>query len=169
VAIRRVGDLEIDEDPAFERRSQRAERIGTWLMVAVLVAAALGLLGSGPLSHATARAGDTTLHYQRFSRYESSEALVLHLPRPVPPAREVRVWVDRAYLEGSRLETVLPPPVRVEAAADRLVFVLAVAEPGGPLTVRFNLQPERVGVVHGRIGVEGPTGPALAFRQLVFP
>jgi hypothetical protein len=169
VAIRRVRDLEIDEDLAFERRSHRVERIGTWVMVGVLAAAGLGLLGSGPLSLATARAGDTTLDYQRFSRYESSEALVLRVPPAVPPAREVRVWVDRTYLEGSRLETVLPPPVRVEAAADRLVFVLAVADPAGPLTVRFTLQPERLGVVRGRIGVDAPAGPALTFRQLVFP
>jgi hypothetical protein len=169
VAIRRVRDLEIDQDLAFERRSQRVERIGTWIMVGILVAAALGVLGSGPLSHASVRAGEASLDYQRFSRYQSSETLTLHVPPAATPTPEVRVWVDRAYLEGSRLESVLPLPVRVEGAADRLVFVLAVAEPGRPLTVRFALQPERLGPVRGAIGVEGAGGPALTFRQVVFP
>ncbi|HEU4371666.1 MAG TPA: hypothetical protein VFV05_25880 [Methylomirabilota bacterium] len=162
--------LEIDEDPVFERRSQRAERIGTWLMVAFLVAATLGLLGSGPLSDATVQTEGLAVAFQRLSRYQSSEALTFRLDATATRAPEVRVWVDREYLEGARIEAVLPAPVRVEGAADRVIFVFAVAEPGRPLAVTLNLQPERLGAVRGRAGLEEPaTAAALEFRQFVFP
>lgn len=165
----RAGGLQIDEDPVFERRSGRVERIGTWLMVAVVVAAGLGLLGSGPLSGATTRAHGVVLDYQRLARYESSQTLRLRLEAAAVRSPEVRVWLDRDYLEGVRLEVVLPPPIRVEAAPDRLIFVFAVAEPGRPLTVTLDLQPERLGRVRGRAGLEDRAAAAVTFQQFVFP
>jgi hypothetical protein len=170
VAIRRVRDLEIDEDLAFERRSLPVERVGIGIMVAVVLAATLGLLGSGPLSHATARGDGLAIEFQRFSRYQSSETLTLRLDESATRAPEVRVWVDRGYLDHSRLETVLPPPVRVEAASDRVVLVFAIAELERPLAISLNLQPERIGPVRGRAGLEDrTTAGAVEFRQFVFP
>lgn len=169
VAIQRVDDLEIDQDLAFERRSRVVESIGIWVMVAVVVAAALGLLGSGPLSAATARTQGFALDFQRISRYQSSETLRLHLDPAVTRAPEVRVWFDRAYLENIQLERVVPTPVRAESAPGRVIFVVAVAEPGHPMTLTFNLQPARVGMLRGRAGLEGAAPGGVAFRQLVVP
>jgi hypothetical protein len=170
VAIRRVRDLDIDEDLAFERRSLIVERIGTGLMVVLLVAAMLGLLGSGPLSHATVRAEGLIVDFQRFSRYESSETLRLHIDETATRDPEVRVWLDRRYLDDSRIESVLPVPVRVEGAADRVVYIFAVAEKERPLVVSLSRLPERIGPVRGRAGIEGPaTSGGVEFRQFVFP
>jgi hypothetical protein len=167
--MRRVRDLEIDQDLVFERRSLRVERIGLVFLVALLIAAGLGLLGSGPLSHATARAEGLTVDYQRFSRYQTSETLTLRLDAGATGTPEVRVWLDRPYVDGSRLESVVPPPVRAEGGLDRLILVFAVADPGRPLTVSLTLQPERIGSVQGAAGLEGPTAARVAFRKLVFP
>jgi hypothetical protein len=170
VAIQRVRDLEIDQDLVFERRSQRVERIGAAAMLGVVLAAALGLLGSGPLGHASARAGDLAVDYRRFARYQTDDTLTFRLEATATNAPHVRLWVDRAYLDGARLETVVPSPVRMEAAPDRLVFVFAVAGPERPLVVRLRLQPERIGPVHGQVGVEGPAAAAaVTFRQFVWP
>jgi hypothetical protein len=169
VAMQRVDDLEIDQDLAFERRSRAVESIGIWVMVAVVVAAALGLLGSGPLSAGTARTEGFAVDFQRISRYQSSETLSLHLDPAVTRAPEVRVWLDRAYLEGVQLERVVPTPVRAESAPGRVIFVVAVAESGQPLTLTFDLQPVRLGMLRGRAGIEGAAHGGVAFRQLVLP
>ena len=170
MAIQRVHDLEIDQDLVFERRSHRVEQVGLGLMVALVLAAALGLLGSGPLSAATARGDALAVEFHRFSRYQSSETLRVRLDGRATSAPEVRVWIDRAYLDGARLESVLPAPVRVEGAADRLVFVFAVADRERPVTIDIVRQPERIGRSLGRVGLEGPiAAEAVTFRQFVFP
>jgi hypothetical protein len=170
VAVRRSGDLEIEEDPVFERRSRRAERIGLALMVATVLAAAAGLLGSGPLSRGSVAAEALEVDFQRLSRYESSETLTLRIGATATRGPEVRVWVDRGYLDASRIEAVVPAPIRAEAGADRVVFVFAVAEPDRQLTVAFRLQPEHVGPILGQAGLEGPAARRpVAFRQFVFP
>jgi hypothetical protein len=169
VAIQRVDGLEIDQDLAFERRSRVVESIGIGVMVAVVVAAALGLLGSGWLSSATVRSDGLALDFQRISRYQSSETLELRLDPTLTRAPEVRVWLDRAYLERVQLERVVPTPVRAESAPGRVIFVVAVAEPGHPMTLTFDLQPGHVGMLRGRAGIEGAAPGGVAFRQLVLP
>jgi len=163
--------LQIEQDPAFQRRSWRVERIGTWLFVALLGAAVSGLFGSGPLSHAAATVpGVLRVEFQRFSQYQSPDNLLIHVEPGAAPGRELRLWLDRAYLAGVRLEAMVPTPIRVETAADRLTFVFALTEPGVPFTVLVALQPQHFGVMHGRLGLEpAGDGPRLAFRQIVFP
>jgi hypothetical protein len=167
----RAPGLQIEEDHAFQRRSWRVERAGTWLFIALLAAAAAGLLGSGPLSHgAAAVPGALRVEFQRFSQYQSPDTLRIHVEPGVTPGRELRLWLDRAYLEGVRLETMVPAPIRVETAADRLTFVFALSEPDVPFTVNVGLQPQRFGVTRARLGLEpADDGPRLTFRQLVYP
>ena len=83
-------------------------------------------------------------------------------------AAEIRLWVDRAYLDRVRVEAVLPPPVRVEGAPDRVVFVFAAATPRAKFRVSFDTHPEALGLLHARLGLDGEPR-AVAFRQLVYP
>ena len=122
------------------RRSWRAERIGTWALVLLLGAAASGLLGSGPLSRGVAT---------------------------VPGAMRVDFARFSRYQSA---ETMVPAPIRSEAAAGRVIFVFAVADATNAFTLGIGLQPERIGFIRGRIALER-AGPASTgtFRQLVYP
>jgi hypothetical protein len=167
VATRERG-FEIDQDEAFERRSFTVQRAG-WILMAVIVAgAAAGLLGSGPLGRATAAApGAFTIEYERLTRYQSDQTLHIYLEPAVTRDREARLWINREFLDSSKIETVVPMPLRVESEADRLYYVFQMAKPGDRLFVAFNIQAEQVGLVQGRIGVND--GREVAFRQLVYP
>jgi hypothetical protein len=166
VGVSRPRRLQLDEHIEFVEKSWRVERVATWVLVAILIAAVAGLLGSGPLSGGEASTGRLRVEYPRLSRFQSSERLVIH----AAPARagELRLWLDRAYLEGVRIETMVPPPLRAETAGDRVIFVFMVADGASPFALHVRLQPERIGVLHGRVGLDG-AGEALAFRQLVYP
>jgi hypothetical protein len=164
----RARDFEIDQDEEFERRSFTVQRAGWILMAVIVVAAAGGLLGSGPLARATAAApGAFTIEYQRLTRYQSDQTLHIHLDPAVTRGREARVWINRAFLDSSKIESVVPTPLRVEGEADRLYYVFHMAKPGDRLFVAFNIQAEQVGLVQGRIGVRD--GREVAFTQLVYP
>jgi hypothetical protein len=171
VANVRTHGLEIDEDFGYQRRAWVVQRVGWVLMVLLVLAAVVGLLGSGPLSHATAHVPQRlSVDYQRFARYETSETLTIRVPPAAMADGVVRLSINRDFLDASKVESVVPAPLRVESAAGRLVFVFAAAEPQAPLEVTLSFQPERIGRRRAVVAVESAGEPrAVTFHQLVYP
>jgi hypothetical protein len=171
VAKVRIDGLEIDQDLDFQRRSWIVQRIGWALMFLIVLAAVLGLLGPGRLSHGRADApGAMSVEYQRLSLYETPDTLTVRLEPAVTAQDTVRVALDRGFLDSAKMTSVLPPPVRVEAAAGRLVYVFAVAERGTPMTITFGFEPQVIGPRRGVVALEGaPAGGSVTFRQFVYP
>lgn len=167
--VQRVGELEISQDLAFQRRSWAVQRAGWAGMVLLLLAALLGLLGPGPLARAAAgdRAGVLWVEYHRFERYKASATLRVHLGARPWPEGKARVQVSRKYLEGLQVEQVTPQPEGVEAGADSLTYIFRVSDPNRPTAITFSLKPEQIGWHEGRVRLDG--GPALDFRQVVYP
>ena len=169
VAIVRRGGLEIDQDLDFQRRAWVAQRVGWALMALFVLAASVGLLGSGPLSHTRQTVpGVMTVEYERFARFETTETLTVRLESASTAGDIVQLSLNRDFLDSARIETVLPPPARVDSAAERLIYVFAMGEPGVPVTVRFTFQPQRIGVHQGVVRLESRDA-RLSFRQLVYP
>ena len=138
-------------------------------MSVVLVLALAGILGSGPLSRGeVSLPGLLRVEYQRFARYQAPQALTAHLEPAATRGGEVRLWVDRRYLGDSRVDTITPPPARVEAAGERLVYVFSTSRPAEPVTIVFALQAEHIGPTSGRVGIDGAEAFA-PFRQFVYP
>jgi hypothetical protein len=167
--VEQVGSLQIGQDIAFLERSWTVQRVA-WIVMALIVAAAFaGLFGAGPLSRATAGAlGDPLrLDYQRFLRFQTPTSLSVELNPTAARDGAFRVWLARDYAEAVRIQEVVPPPERVEAGSDRLIYVFLAAPAGGPAGVTFHLQPERVGPLSGRLGT--PDGPTLSFNHFVYP
>jgi hypothetical protein len=171
VAASRLTSLEIDQDLDSQRRSWRIQRLGWVLMAAFVLAATAGLLGSGPLSHRRVTVpGVMVVDYDRFARLQTDETLTVRLEPAATAAETVRLSLDRGFLDSARVQSVLPPPVRVEAAAGRLVYVFSIAEPGVPMIVTFAFEPREFGSYRGRVAVEFPTTMhRVEFRQLVYP
>ena len=74
-----------------------------------------------------------------------------------------------------KLEGVTPEPESVELAADGLLFIFPIAEPGRPSIVTFELQPERFGLLTGRAALArtaarpSGTDPQVQFSQFIYP
>jgi hypothetical protein len=137
-------------------------------MALVVLAGLLGLFGAGPLSGATAGEEEAPLfveEYERFARFMLPTTLRVRLdPRG---QEEARLWLDRGYLESVRPQTVTPEPDSVEAGPDGLIYVFKVNDPSRPTVVTFDLQPETIGRLEGRVGLEG--GERVGFEQFVYP
>ncbi|HXH81412.1 MAG TPA: hypothetical protein VNN07_00620 [Candidatus Tectomicrobia bacterium] len=171
MGVARADGPELDTDEAFQRRSWRVQRVGWAVMVVVVLAALAGLLGSGPISTATAVVpGTLRVEHQRFSRFKTPETLTVHLDSAATGTDRVLVGIDRRYLDDSRIDAITPPPARVHAAGDQLVYEFAVARPGAPIIIAFLLQPERLGLVRGRVVLHAPDGARPAtFWAFVYP
>lgn len=167
--MQRVGDLQVMQDLDYEHRSWRVERIGWVILSLILVAALLGLLGNGPLSAATAGDDGAPLQvqYGRFVRHRGPTQMEIRLQPGAVQGDEARVWVDREYLNGVDLQTVIPEPDSVEAGTDRYVYVFKLSEPGAGTGIIFDLVPIQDGIQNVRVGLDG--GPDLSFIQVVWP
>lgn len=169
--VQRVGDLEVNQDLEFQRHIWTVQRVGWVVMTLVVLAALLGLFGPGLFGRATAGNQEAPVsieEYERFLRFEKPTTLRVHLNLTAGAGGEVRVWLDREYLESVQLQQVTPQPERVEAGSDRLIYVFDVAaEPDQPTAVTFNFQPDKIGPLKGQVGLA--EGESLAFRQFVYP
>ena len=166
---KRVGSLEIGQDLDFQRKEWRAQRIGWVVMAVVALAAVLGLTGNGVLAQATAGgAGDPLrIAYSRFDRLQSPTTLEIEIAGDAVEGEQVELLVDRNYVQGLLIEKIVPEPAEVRSAADGVLYVFAVEEPGQPVTVSFDVRHTSFGAKTGHIALAD--GPALGFGQFVYP
>src|SRR5699024_5161687 len=120
--IHRVDGLKIPQNPKIQRRNWALERFGWGAIALTLLAAILGLFGSGPLSWATAgQQGDPLwITYQRFGRWQSPMSLHVHLSPQAIRNGQVQLWLSRAYLDDINVQQVIPQPQTVKAGSKRL-------------------------------------------------
>lgn len=167
--VRRVGDLEIDQDLRFQKREWVFERIAWAVMALIVLAALLGLFGRGPMSHQTAASPDgaVTVEYDRFLNHKAGTTLRVRVSGDVTVPGTFRLSINPAYLHGVQIHQIAPAPDFVEAGEDRHLFVFRAADPGRPTTIVFHLEPDGPASLHGAVSVPG--GPPAAFDQLVYP
>lgn len=162
-----VGSLEIAQDFAFQRREWIVQRVLWWVVVAILVAGVVGLLGTGPLSHAEAASGPLSLDYERFVRKRAPTQLDVRVAPEAAVEAEIALWLDADYLEKVDVERIMPEPVVMAAAPDRVIYRFVLADAEQPGRVTFHLQPAEPGAVDGRLGLVD--GDSVTFDQFVYP
>ncbi len=167
--MQQVGDLELNQDLDFQRASWTVQRIGRAIMVLVTLAALAGVFGRGPLSRATA--GDESallqIKYNRFERRHGPTQMEIQVGQGAIQGDTIRLWVDREYLQGNQVESVVPEPDSMEARPDRMIYVFKVNQPGAGTTITFNMNPQQIGPRTVRVGLDN--GQELSFRQFVYP
>jgi hypothetical protein len=166
MSLKRVGDLEIEEDMAFHRRLWFFERLGWGVILVVVIAALSGLFGSGISSSGSAATRGLEVDYDRFARYGADTTVRARFTLP-DGQRQARIGVSTAFLERMRVEKVTPQPDSVEVGADQLFYVFAIAQGGPPSSVTFHLKPQRVGRASAQVTLGGEA--SVSFDQLVYP
>ncbi len=162
-----VGLIEVDQDLDHARSLWRVQRVGWMVMFLIVIGAALGLFGHGPLADGEVRAQGLTLDYDRFARHGATSSLAAEIEPQALRGDTLTLWMTRNYLEGAELESVMPEPVRVVTRDDLVVFTFMTAERSRPTRITFNLRPSEYWSEHGSAGVDG--GGSVSFRQFIYP
>jgi hypothetical protein len=158
----------VSSNPAFERRSFAVQRVGWCGMVGVIMLAALGLFGRGPLSARSVSdaAGDVRVDFERFLRTGAQHSWRCSIGGAGSGAQ---VEVNQAYLDEMEDVQITPAPVRQHAGPATVTYEFA-ARPGA-ITVEFRARPRGAGTVHCQLIVVGgeQASRSLAFSQFVYP
>ena len=167
--MHRGSDLEISQDLNSQRRNWAVQRFAWVILAALILAAILGLFGSGPLSRGMAGRQDDPLRveYRRFWRLQSPMSLRLHFGPGAARNGQVRVWLSRSYLEAVSVQHITPQPQSVEAGPEHFTYIFTLSQPDRPTAVTFHIEPEIPGSVPGQAGLEN--GPEVSFRHFIYP
>lgn len=159
-------DLELDDDPAYQRSEWRVQRVIWAVMALVLLLVALGFTGHGVMStrHERSARGDLELEYEAFARHQAPTDLTV---RVAPGAdASVRIRLGRELVDNVDIQRIDPEPERVEAASQHYTFVLPRA-PGHGIAARFHYRPTAIGPIEIDAALDG--GSAITVTQFLYP
>lgn len=161
-------EREIGQNLPFEERWRNVSRLAWLVMGSLVLAAATGLLGRGPLARANAAApsGQWRVEYDRFLRAAYPTDLTLELQPGVTQSGRVRVELRGGFGKRVRVQGVLPPPAGSEPLADGVAYTF-VTPAGAPARITLQQDPGGMGPVPSQILVANDT--SLTISQFVFP
>ena len=161
--------LEVRENLRFQRGEWIVQRIGWAVMVALVVAALVGVFGRGPASATTALdpSGRLEVEYERFGRLESRSDLRIRIDRALFDEQEARIWIDHELIDHQQVTQITPEPQSVISGKSGYTIVLAVDPGDAQAKAVVHLIPLKPGQYSGRIGVPG--GPDVSMTQFVYP
>jgi hypothetical protein len=139
---------------------------GAWvLLLLVLVAAAAGAFGGGPLGWRRLQSADGALvvEYERCLRAYAVSPLRVRVPNAAE--KDLAVRFDRGYLDGIAMRSVVPAPLRAELADGTITFVFDV-QPPGRAVIEFELEARSAGRHVSRLGVGAAE---VELRQFALP
>lgn len=159
--------LEVHQQLTFARREWKIQRFAWACMAAVLAAALAGLFGNGPLSRATASAGDLHIEYDRFVHADAPTELKVSVVNL--SGDTALLEIDRSLVEALDMRRMQPRATRALSTAHSVIFEFALSD-AHELHVLIEADPQSAGVVSGALRIRSPAGePAIRVKQWVYP
>jgi len=161
-------ELQLSDDAAFHKRELAFRRGGVVALYVLLLAALVGLFGSGPASHASARSADGTVRvdYDRIVRANAPTELRFHVPYGRKVDGTVELWLDPAFAQSIMIEQIVPEPVRTRVVDSRLKAEIVAVAADTALDITLTYRPKSLGSTVIDAGVNGG---GVRLRQFVFP
>jgi hypothetical protein len=167
--IERIGDIQLDQELRHQEREWKIQRIGWFLMLAIVIAAVFGVFGAGPLSSTSAggEPAGLTVNYERFIRHQDETELTIELAAGQADSGQVELWIATGYLEDLAIQGIRPEPEEVRTSGKRQIYVFNVDSAETSLDVNIDFIPKAIGRLESQIGVNDSTG--ITFTQLSLP
>ena len=167
--LKRIGDLEINQDMDFQRRCWKVQRIGWTIMALLILGGLLGLFGRGPFSRTLISDPSIplSLEYERFGRYQSRLTLNVHVNPGAFEAGKVRLWFSQDFLSRVQIQGITPHPDGTELSSSGMIYLFTLAEPNQGGDVILHGEPQAIGLLSGKVGLS--ESHSIPFTQWIYP
>src|SRR5688572_27824714 len=166
--LRKVGDIQIEEDLAFTHKEWRAQRFG-WVIMAVLLAAGIvGAFGRGPISRTTS--GDPqsfAVEYARILRHAADDDINVDIGPGIAADSQVQLAVSREFVESNEIRNIAPQPESESAAGDFFIYTFKRQDAASRMRIVLQIKPSGYGSASTRVQLIG--GTALTIKQFIMP
>jgi hypothetical protein len=156
----------VAEDIQLQRKVWRLQRVGWYVLLAVVILTLLGLFSRGPLSSlvAISESRDLTVEYERFHRSGGSNSMIIRTQGW--PDQAVTVLIGKAMLEGFSIDSIQPQPMTSAGTSDGLALTL-MADKDGDATLYLSWRSSGVGLFKSEVGIVG--GGHIPVIQFIYP
>ena len=117
-------NLEIEEHLSMQERGWKVQKVGLYFIFAMVLAAAVGLYGDGPLSKRKLSQNNATVEFERFYRFEAQMELKVEV-NAFTNADGLSVMFPAKYLDHFQVESILPEPEKTVVEGDQLVYLFS--------------------------------------------
>jgi hypothetical protein len=152
---------EIEKFISQQQKEWLIFRIAWVFMGLVLIAAALGLFGNGPISEQTYVAHKVHITYQKFMRADKESELYIGL-QDQDLGQETTIGINNDYLKKVKIYQVVPQPAAVEIRDNTLLYRFRSVTNG---FISFYLSPQHTGSQPLVITVGGKK---MRFNQFIY-
>lgn len=162
-------DLESPDNLSHNRWERFLERTGWCIGGALLLAAVVGWLGPGPLSHERAVSADDSIamDYYSIERYSAPGKLRIWVRPKERSSDSIRVSISRSFTDHVTPEAIVPKPVSVEASGESLMYTFRAADVDDRGAITFRYKHDSYGSIAYAVGAEGHE--PLYASQFVLP
>jgi hypothetical protein len=152
--------LQLNEDIGLHIKGWKIQRIAWIVIIILLVLAALGLFGTGPLSHRTVSKNGDTLKYEHFGRFQSQTELEFTVNKE---NGVTQVVFPQAYIDNFQIERITPLPEKTEMLHRSIVYTFDITDRG---KIIFYMIPQTNGTIKGTVAVNNIVFDLL---QYIYP
>lgn len=161
----REDGLQLDEHRPFQERFWVVERVAWVAFGLLLVAAILGLTGSGgPLSRSIHQVAGGTIEFPVIARWQTGDELVVRFAPAEADSR--RLTLSPEFADSFQINVIQPAPEQSLVSATGTVLTFA-AEPGTQASVTLHLTPQHPGLAEVAIGIDD--GTATTISSVILP
>lgn len=156
----------VGEDIQLQRKVWKFERVGWYVLLAVVILTLLGLFSRGPLSSLVAVSDirDLTVEYERFHRNGGSNSMIIRTQGK--PDQPVTVLIGKAMLEGFSIDSIQPLPMSSTSTSDGLALTL-MPDKQGDAILYLSWRSSGLGLIKSEIAVAG--GGHIPITQFIYP
>jgi hypothetical protein len=151
---------EIEDEIELHRKGWIVQRVGWGILFIILIAAILGVFGTGIFSDEHVIGKEGSIHFERFARFEAPMELRIN-------ARGRNSFLEIAfpltYFSGMELERIQPAPTAQTFENGNIVYRFSVHE---ITQVKFYFIPESVGRIKTQVQINKEP---YSIRHFIYP
>jgi hypothetical protein len=153
-------ELELEEDLKWTEKSWIIQRIGWVLLLLFVGSAALGLFGTGILSKVHRQAGEYSVEYEQFGRFQMPQEIKIMAPSV---NGKVVITVPQSFTENYEIPSSIPQPGRQVFENTNLKLEYPS---NGPVLIMFEIEAEKTGSHNADLLVNDQV---FSISQFIYP
>lgn len=128
-----MGDIEIEEDAAYQRWFHKWQRLSWALMSVAVLLALAGLIGPGLSGTDESTSPDRAVKTEYYGTIFYKKDSEMKVKVKTGGGARLSVWISRDYLESVYMKQMLPRPEEVIAAPGRIYYGFRLDASAGSL------------------------------------